>query len=136
MSGEFEISSVLSCCNKNLKQWMDHHYSPRTDQCHSLWIDQCHSPRVKKCYSSVLQLGFIQKVKENTSWRREGMPNQKARAEERPLVQFGSSLCIFFLLPWGLCSVNWPSQECCLSYLRSSLRHTDLPLFYFPFLLF
>ena len=27
MSGEFTISSVLSCCSKNLKRWMDQCYS-------------------------------------------------------------------------------------------------------------
>ena len=34
----------------------------------------------------------------------------------------------FFLLPLGLPYVNWASQECCLFYLRSSLRSLDLPL--------
>ena len=43
LSGEWIISSILSCCNKNLKQQMDQHHSP--------WMDQC--------YSSVLQLSFI-----------------------------------------------------------------------------
>ena len=31
----------------------------------------------------------------------------------------------------GLPYVNWASQECCLFCLRSSLRSSDLPLFYF-----
>ena len=37
------------------------------------------------CHSSqtVLQLSFIQKIKENTSSRREGMPTQKTQREER-----------------------------------------------------
>ena len=48
MLGEFVISSVLSCCSKNLK-W-------RRDQ----------------CYSSVLQLSFIWQAKEYTSPRHEG----------------------------------------------------------------
>ena len=39
-----------------------------TDQSYS-WIDQC--------YNSVLQLSFIQKIKENTSSRHEGMLTQK-----------------------------------------------------------
>ena len=43
MSGEFVFSSVLSCCSKNLKWWMD------------------------QCYSSVLQLSFIWQAKKNTS---------------------------------------------------------------------
>ena len=94
-----------------------------TDQCYSPWMDQC--------YSSVLQLSFISNVKENTSLRHEGMPTQKTLREEKPQPSFGSSLYMFFLLPLGLPYVNWPSQECCLFYLRSSLRSLDLPLFYF-----
>ena len=91
------ISLVLSHHNKNLK-----HHSPRTDQ----------------CYSSVLQLSFILKVKENTSSRTEGMPIQKIQ-KERPPAQFWLLFLyvIFFLLPLGLPFVNWASQECCLFYL-------------------
>ena len=33
-------------------------------------------------------------------------------------------------LPLGLPFANWASQECCLFYLKSSLRSSDLPLFY------
>ena len=40
----------------------------------------------------------------------------------------------FFFLPLGLPYVNWASQECCLFYLRSSLRSSDLSLFYFRWL--
>ena len=40
-------------------------------------------------------------------------------------------LFICLSLPPGLPYVNWASQECCLSYLRSSLRASDLPLFCF-----
>ena len=35
LSGECIISLVLSCCHKNLKWWMDQHYSPRMGQCYS-----------------------------------------------------------------------------------------------------
>ena len=41
--GECIISLVLSRCHKNLKWWMDQHYSPQTDQ----------------RFSSVLQLSFV-----------------------------------------------------------------------------
>ena len=41
------------------------------------------SSRTDQCYSSVLQLSFIQKIKENTSQRHEGMPTQKMQREER-----------------------------------------------------
>ena len=40
-------------------------------------------------------------------------------------------LFIVFLLPLGLPCVNWASQECCLSYLRSSLQSLELSLFSF-----
>ena len=83
---------------------------------------------------SVLQLSFIQKIKENTSSRHEGMPTQKMRREEREWERdpwpFGSSFYIFSS-PLDLPYVHWATQECCLFYLRSSLWSLDLPLFYF-----
>ena len=45
--------------------------------------DLCYSSQMSQCYSSVLWLRFIQKIKDNTSSRREGMLTQKARREER-----------------------------------------------------
>ena len=39
-------------------------------------------------------------------------------------------LFICFSLPLGLPYANWASQECCLFYLRSSLRSLDLPLIF------
>ena len=47
-----------------------------------------------------------------------------------PPWPFGSSFYMFFP-PLGLPYVNWPSQKCCLFYLRSSLWSLGLPLFYF-----
>ena len=35
LSGEFVISSLLSCCNKNLKRQTDHCNSRQTNQCYS-----------------------------------------------------------------------------------------------------
>ena len=102
--------------------------------------------------SHVIVLGkisFIQKIKENTSSRHEGMPTQKMRRERERQSMRGreretpgplAPLFIWFSPPLGLPCVNWASQECCLFYLRSSLRSSDLPLFYFlqafPFLVF
>ena len=37
-------------------------------------------------------------------------------------------LFLYFSLPLGLPYANWASQECCLFYLKSSLRSSDLPL--------
>ena len=65
------------------------------------------------------------------------MPTQKMRREERERVCTGERPLALWLLfsyvfssPWA-CFVNWASQECCLFYLRSSLRSSDLPVFYF-----
>ena len=49
---------------------------------------------------------------------------------ERPLALWLLFLYIF-LLPLGLPYVNWASQDCCFFYLWSSLRSSELPLFYF-----
>ena len=112
------ISSVLACRNKNLKR--------RTDQ----------------CYSPVLQLNFIQKVKENASLRCEDRPTQKTQREDRGpdpkqgREAHGSILAplfiCFFLLTLSLPYINWASHEGYLFYLRFSLWSSDLPLFYFP----
>ena len=61
---------------------------------------------------------------------KEGKRRVPHRAGERETPQpFGSSFYMFFL-PLGLPYVKWASQECLL-YLRSSLRSSDFPLFYF-----
>ena len=54
-------------------------------------------------------------------------------AGERPPAPWLPLLYVLSL-PLGLPCVNWASQECCLRYLRSSLRSSDLPLFYFHWL--
>ena len=51
---------------------------------------------------------------------------QHARMRERALWL----LFLYVFLSLGLSYINWASQECCLFYLRSSLRSSDLPLFY------
>ena len=50
--------------------------------------------------------------------------------DTRPPTTSGFSFYTFFL-PLGLPYVNWARKERCLFYLRSSLRSSDLPLFYF-----
>ena len=62
------------------------------------------------------------------AWGHDDPKDVKRRERPRP---FGSSFYMFFLLRLGLPFVNWTSQECCLFYLRPSLRSSDLPLFYF-----
>ena len=97
--------------------------------------DQRYSHRLDQCYISVLQLSFIQKVKENTPLRCESMPTQKTQREERPQTIL-ALLFMFLLFPLGLPYENWASQDCCLFCLRSSFRSSDLPLFYFHGLFF
>ena len=58
-----------------------------------------------------------------------GHADPKMQKEERARALWLLFWCFF--LPLGLPYVNWTSQECCLSHLRSSLRSSDLPLFYF-----
>ena len=78
----------------------------------------------------VLQLNFIWQAKENISSRPEDRPTQKKRRDV-PLLNFGSSFYMFFLLPLSLPYVNWARQDSCLFHLRFSLQSLDLPLFYF-----
>ena len=84
-----------------------------------------------QCYSSIL----FRRQQENPSSRHEGTWFQRREektsqhAGERERASFGSSFYVFFSL--CLSYVNWASQECCLFYLRSSLRSSDLLLFYF-----
>ena len=62
------------------------------------------------------------------AWGHADPKDTKRREASVPIL---APLFMFFLLPLGLPYVNWASQECCLFYLRSSLRSSDLPLFYF-----
>ena len=104
MFGECVISSLLSCCSKNLKQ--------QTDQCYSLVL--------------------LGKTKDSTPSRSEGGQTQKTKRREVPIF-LGFLFLYICLLPTepALPCVNWASQEGCLFYLRSSLWSLDLPLFYF-----
>ena len=62
---------------------------------------------------------------------------QRHEEEEKSGVGWCSLWLFYFIclslpnLSLGLYYVNWASQECCLLYLRSSLRSSDLLLFYF-----
>ena len=72
--------------------------------------------------------------------RREERERARACGRERERPGPLAPLFICFFLPLGLPCVNWASQECRLFYPTSSLRSSDLPLFYFwgffPFFVF
>ena len=88
MSGQFVISSVLSCHSKNLKQWVD--------WCHTLilFVNQ------RKIHPQGVRVGWTK------------------RSKEKPEAQFWLLFCMFFLLPLNLSNVNWASQESCLFHMR------------------
>ena len=82
---------------------------------------------------------FYLESKENTSWRCEVGQTQKILRKKAASPILAHLLIYIFLLPISLPYVNCASQKGCLFYLRSSLRSSDLPLFYFcglfPYLL-
>ena len=135
MLGEFGIFSVLSRCNKNLKR--------RTDQRYSPWTEQCSSPQMDQCYSPMLQTSFIQKVKENTSSRSEGVATQKMQREACAKF-FGSSfyMCLFFFFspPPGsaLCKLDQSRVLFVLPQVLTPVLRLSFVLFSqaFPFLVF
>ena len=117
--GEYVLSSALSRHNKNLKRWT--------------------SSQMDRCYSSVLQLSFIQKIKENTSLRREGMPTQKTQREEgRCLCPLAPLFMWIFSLPSGLalCILGQPGVLFVLPEVLTVVLRTSFVLFSqtFPFL--
>ena len=129
MSQESGISSVLSCCNKNLKRWMDQHYSPWTP---------VFQPSDGPVFQLMLQPSFIQKVKENTFLRSEGMSTQKM--EERPLTQFRLHFLYVFSPPLGpaLCKLGQPGVLFVLLEVLTPVLRPSFALFLqaFPFLVF
>ena len=64
-------------------------------------------------------------------WRNAEPKDVKRRAALAQFWLFFFFFFMFFLLPLGMPYVNWTRQECWLSYLRSSLSSSDLPLLYF-----
>ena len=85
------------------------------------------------CYSSIL-LDNSRKIHPRGKTQREERPSTRQRGKDgdRERGRQGESplapLFICFSLPLCLPHANWASQECCLFYLKSSLRSSDLPL--------
>ena len=114
----------------------------------------CYSSQTDQCYSSVLQLSFIYKIKENTSSRHKGMLTQKKLVRERTSARepwtfgssfymlfppLGSSLCkwgypgVLFALPEVLTLVLGPSFSIFAGFSFSCLLATAILDFFFLF---
>ena len=124
-------SSVLSRHNKDLEWWTLK--PPQRVTALGSWTDRVIALR----QISVTALFYLENSRKIHPWGvRACRPKdvkrrapQHAGERERPLALWPPFICPF--LSMGLPYVNWASQECCLSYLRSSLLSSDLPLFYF-----
>ena len=149
------FSSVLSHLNKYLKQQTLEPlvcHSSRIDRVIALrsWTDRVIPLRSRTdcviALRSVLQLYVtalfylensrkihpqgVRACQPKDAKRREWGEWTSVQERERPLDLWLLFSYVFFF-PLGLPYVNRASQECCLFYLRSSLRSSDLPLFYF-----
>ena len=92
---------------------------------------------IAPCNSSVLFGKYILEGVRACQPKRRKEKRGRERERESECTHMGETppalwflFYMFFSLPLGLPHVNWASQECCLFYLRSSLRSSDLPLFY------
>ena len=120
------ISSVLSRHNKDLKR-------------QTLKPSACHKSRTVLQLHVTAQFYLENKGKyileawghANPKDAKREIETESMRGRERETPGPLAPLFIWFSPPLGLPYVNWASQECCLFYLRSSLRSSDLPLFYF-----
>ena len=90
-------------------------------------MDQCYSPWKDHCYGSVLFRKQRKYILEAWGWA--DPKDSKRKKAAGPIL--APLLIYFFLLFISLPYVNCASQKGCLFYLRSSLRSSDLPLFYF-----
>ena len=98
LSAKFVISSVLSCCSKNLK-WRTYSVTA-------------------PCCSSALFANKGKYILEVWGWAN---PKDMKRREAQSSILAPLFIC-FFLLPLSLPCVNWASQEGCLFYPRPSLQ--------------
>ena len=112
LSGECVISSVLSCCSKDLKWWTS---DTALLQLRVLFNKQ------RKLHPQGMRVGQPQRRGVNPSW----LP---------PFIHLSPSPTLS--LPYA----NWASQEGCLFHLRFSLWSLDFLLFHFrrlfPFFVF
>ena len=150
VSGECVISSVLSHHNKHMKWWtlkplVSHNSQTVLQLCviAQLYLDNKgkyileawrHADPKDAKRRKRERAGEHRREEESRQaereWGTEGQ-RERGREGERPPALWLLFLCVFFLFPLSLPYVNWASQECCLFHLKSSVRSSDLPLFYF-----
>ena len=112
-------------CVTALGSWTDHVIALRS------WTDCVIALR----QISVTALFYLEDSKKihvwgvRARWSKDAKRRAPQRAGERERELAWAPLFMCFSL--GLSYVNWASQECCLSYLRSSLWSLDLLLFHF-----
>ena len=110
-----------------LRSWIDRVIALRS------WMDHVIALR----QISVTALFYLEDSRKIHLWGVRARRSKDTRRRAPQLVggrERESWLWLFYLyvyLSLGLSCVNWASQECCLFYLRSSLRFSDLLLFHF-----
>ena len=124
------FSSVLSHHNKDL-EWR----TLKPSAHHSSWIldRPCYSSQTNQCYIP-FYLDNSRKIHPRgmkACWPKDAKRTPQHMGERERERALWLLFLYVFSSPLGLPYVNWVSQECCLFYLRSSLRSSDLPLFYF-----
>ena len=123
----------LSRHNKDLERWTLK--PPRRVTALRSWIDPVIALRsqmdrvIAQCYSSILEDSRKIHLWGVRARRSKDTRRAPQRAGERQSWLW--LLYLYVYLSLGLSYVNWASQECCLFYLRSSLRSSDLLLFHF-----
>ena len=136
LSWECVISSVLSHHNKNLnrrdvkalRQTMFQLSDRSVLQLHV--TAQFYLESSRKIHPRGMRACRPKDMKRRERERERASVCTQERERRPPPRTSGFSFYMSFL-PRGLPYVNWARQDCCLFYLRSSLRSADLPLFYF-----
>ena len=132
-------SSILTRHNKDL-EWRTLKATRRVTALRS-WIDSIIALRSRIDYVITLrQISVTAQFyfKDSRKIHLRGVRARRSKDMRRREPQRGGEgqswlwlLCLYVYVSLGLSYVNWASQECCLFYLRSSLRSSELLLFHF-----
>ena len=116
-------------CVTALRSWIDHVIALRSRMDHVVALRQI----------SVTALFYLEDSRKIHLWgvraRRSKDTRRRApqRAGERERESWLWLLYLYVCLSLGLSYINWASQDCCLFYLRSSLRSLDLHFIFVGF---